>query len=288
MIDHVLPWALYWLGAVSGNIWPALLAAFIALFLIYVPFRKFFASRKVQPSPIDWRQLQYEVVFAILTLGAGVLTQLALQYLIQHKHATLLTTPLSSSIAALIVFQVVLYLALYDIYFYFLHRLFHIDLLYKTLHKYHHKTESPDPVTAFSFHPLEGVITGSFILVMVTCFDMHAYAIAIVGVFATLNSVMLHSGHEIFPSWWNRSRLAKYYITPTYHDRHHQLYRKNFGAFTNIWDRMFGTMDPDHLSYYDEVHTRIRSRTALVKQITGDGEVSVTPVEQTGAISGAK
>lgn len=280
MNGHILPWMLYWLKSVYGAIWPALLVAAAALFLIHFVFGPFFARRKIQPKPIEWKQLRYEVLFASLTLGVGVLTQSVLRYLIEHKHATILTDPMDFSVAGLVAFQFLLYVVLFDIYFYFLHRLMHTDFFYKVLHKYHHITVSPDPITAFSFHPVEGLITGSFILIMAYCFDLHAYSITIVGVFATLNSVMLHSGHEIFPSWWYRGRFSKYYISPTYHDRHHQLYRLNLGAFTNIWDRIFGTMDPDLISYYDGVHARIRTTAVPTALAAGSNVGDEAAVKQ--------
>ncbi len=101
--------------------------------------------------------------------------------------------------------QFFLYFVLFDIYFYFMHRLFHTKLLY-WMHKYHHRSMAPDPLAAFSFHPLEGLLTGGFVPLMVLVFHLHIYAIIAATTYGVLNSVLIHSGHEIFPHGWYRKR----------------------------------------------------------------------------------
>src|SRR5439155_26785987 len=82
------------------------------------------------------------------------------------------------------------------------------------------------------------------------------YAIVAVNAYGIVNSLMLHSGREFFPARWYRGRLSRFYITPYYHDAHHQLYRCNFGAFTNIWDRVFGTVMPNLVEQYETTRAR--------------------------------
>jgi sterol desaturase/sphingolipid hydroxylase (fatty acid hydroxylase superfamily) len=71
-------------------------------------------------------------------------------------------------------------------------------------------------------------------------------------------SMVVHSGHEVFPAWWYRSPLTKWLLTPMYHDQHHQLYHCNYGGFMTLWDRAFGTMNPR----FDEDFARFKAGAA--------------------------
>jgi Delta7-sterol 5-desaturase len=260
--DDMQVWALavFLFNEVVGPILQAWAFSAVAFLLIYVVFARFFKRRKIQDRPFDWRQFGHEVVFSILTVGAGTLIGKAIGFLVDGGHASISKEPFSAMVLGRILLQFAIYFFLFDLYFYVLHRLMHTDLMY-WIHKHHHRSTAPDPLTAFSFHPIEGLLTGGFLVLMVYFFHLHLYAIIAVNTYGMLNSVLVHSGHEAFPSWWYRSKISKYYISPMYHDRHHSLYRYNFGGFTNIWDRLFGTMDPDFDAAYDELQKKAREKT---------------------------
>ena len=45
-----------------------------------------------------------------------------------------------------------------ETYYYWMHRLLHKPKLFKLIHKVHHPSNITSPWTAFSFHPLEGLL----------------------------------------------------------------------------------------------------------------------------------
>jgi lathosterol oxidase len=124
-------------------------------------------------------------------------------------------------------------------------------------HKVHHRSVAPDPLSAFSFHPLEGLLTGGFIVLMAIVFHVHVYTLIAANAYGIITSVLIHSGYEVFPRWWYENRLSRWYITPTFHDRHHSRFRYNFGGFLTVWDRLFGTTDPN----FDAEYKRVTSAT---------------------------
>jgi sterol desaturase/sphingolipid hydroxylase (fatty acid hydroxylase superfamily) len=250
----------YVLTEVWGAVWPRWLVAGIAFVLIYALFRGFFRRHKIQDRRWDWKQFGHEILFSILTLGAGNLIGLAVWFLVDRGYARILDTPMSWSTLGTIAWQFAVYFVLFDVYFYFLHRLMHTRALY-WMHKVHHRSTAPNPLSAFSFHPLEGLLTGGFVPLMVFFFDLHVYAIIAVNLYGVISSVLVHSGHEIFPRGWYRKAASRYYISPMYHDRHHSTYRFNFGAFTTVWDRLFGTMHPAFEADYGKFHDRIVERS---------------------------
>ena len=58
---------------------------------------------------------------------------------------------------------------------------------------------------------------------------------------------------RFFPRWWYRSWLTKWFLTPMFHDQHHQLFHCNYGGFTTIWDRVFGTVNPAFEADYERL-----------------------------------
>jgi Delta7-sterol 5-desaturase len=254
-----LGWVFYALREVWGSVWPRWLVAGIALVLIYGVFRGFFRRHKVQDKKWDWRQFGHEVLFSILMLGVANFIGYAVDFLVRHGYARIVDTPMSWSTLGTIAWQFAVYFVLFDIYFYFLHRLMHTRALY-WMHRVHHRSTAPDPLTAFSFHPLEGLLTGGFVPIMVLLFNLHVYAIIAVNIYGVVSSVLVHSGHEIFPRSWYQKSIGRFYITPMYHDRHHTTYRYNYGAFTSIWDRLFRTMHPSFVADYGKLQDRIAER----------------------------
>ena len=66
----VLGWIFFALQQTWESVWPRWLVAGIGFALIYVVFRRYFSSRKVQHTKKwDWRQFGYEVLFSVLMLG---------------------------------------------------------------------------------------------------------------------------------------------------------------------------------------------------------------------------
>jgi len=54
-----------------------------------------------------------------------------------------------------LIFQMMVNLLMYEIGFYYTHRLLHVPIVYKYIHKRHHEWTSPIALTAFYFHPVE-------------------------------------------------------------------------------------------------------------------------------------
>ena len=253
----VLGWIFFALQETWGSVWPRWLVASIGFVLIYVVFRRYFSSRKIQHTKKwNWRQFGYEVLFSFLMLGVANFIGVAVRFLVNHGYARILHDPLSLATVGTIAWQFAVYFVLFDIYFYFLHRLLHTKALF-WIHRVHHQSRVPNPLSAFSFHPIEGLLTGGFVPIMVFFFDLHVYSIIIVNLYGVINSVLVHSGHEFFPRWWYKRRTTGWYLSPMFHDRHHTRWNYNFGGFTTIWDRLLGTVYPAFFSDYDRHHERV-------------------------------
>lgn len=161
------------------------------------------------------------------------------------------------SLLTVVLDSVVLFMAM-DLLMYLFHRVAHAPLLYPIAHSTHHRYNSPRPLSLFVLHPAEVIGFGGLWLVVLVIYTSSVEGIL---VYLTLNLAFGAAGHlgvELMPSWWNRLSVVKYISTSTFHAGHHMDRGANFGFYTLIWDRLFGTLASD----YDEVFTRASIGTA--------------------------
>jgi lathosterol oxidase len=113
--------------------------------------------------------------------------------------------------------------------------------LYK-FHKTHHQSVNPTPWAAFSFHPVEAIISLGIIPLIIFTIPTHPFALIIFITFMTLYNVLAHLGYEIFSQKFVNHPIGKWQNTTTNHDYHHQIGGEfNLGFYFLIWDRIMGT-----------------------------------------------
>jgi sterol desaturase/sphingolipid hydroxylase (fatty acid hydroxylase superfamily) len=137
--------------------------------------------------------------------------------------------------------SLLLMIVVHDIYFYIIHRLMHWKPLLRIIHSVHHKTHHPNVFTSYAFHPLESVLEfGIFplfaFLIPLNGWVFVGYQLIIVGF-----NVYVHSGYTVHYALPFGKSVWKYINSPVEHGYHHSRFNYNFGLYTNIWDRLFGT-----------------------------------------------
>jgi methylsterol monooxygenase len=134
-----------------------------------------------------------------------------------------------------------------DTWHYFLHRLLHSPMLYKSIHKQHHVFLSPFGLTAESAHPLENMIVGAGFLIPVLLFCDHLSFFWLWMALRTGQACDAHSGYNL----WNPLWLLPFYGGSFYHDFHHSHMVGNYASSFTHWDAIFGT-DKDFKKYLAE------------------------------------
>ena len=141
--------------------------------------------------------------------------------------------------------EVLVYVLLFDAYFYVLHRLLHTRALYRTIHAVHHRSTAPTVLTAFAFHPLEALLIIAFMPVAMSLVAIHLVSLVVVIAFLSGSIVLAHCGRDVLPDWWQRIPVLNWYVTPRIHEAHHRCRDCNYSATLSIFDRAFGTLRVD-------------------------------------------
>ncbi len=161
----------------------------------------------------------------------------------------------ADSIIGVFVDCVVLFLAM-DFAMYVFHRVAHHPLLYPIIHDTHHRFDNPRPLTLFVLNPFETLGFGALWLVVISVY--HATFVGMI-VYLTLNvafGLIGHLGVEPFPRRWLELPVIRYISTSTFHAEHHQDRHHNYGFYTVIWDRLFGTLSPDYIDEFQSAAHR--------------------------------
>ncbi|MGE3690691.1 MAG: sterol desaturase family protein [Novosphingobium sp.] len=238
------------------TVWTALLGSpvlrWVAIFAIlnfigsYVPY---FRARKIQPGIFRWKQVAVEVVLITIAGALGVFFLGAFTVWLKSQGWVHADPSAASWWAVLIEFAI--FFVLFDMWFYWNHRLMHIEPIYTLVHRWHHQSLTPTVVSTVNVNPLESLINGGFVpayvsIAYLTGNPVHEASMPFIGGSTFLIGVWIHCGFEFLPRWWNKTWATKGFIASTFHDQHHQYFRFNYGGFSTVWDRICGTMRPKY------------------------------------------
>ncbi len=212
----------------------------------YHPWRKIQVSHTRIPVLTEIGQSWSGFVGTPLCLATGLWSQ--------HQGWTL--TPVATGIWSLLLFFVLATL-LHDIWFYWAHRLLHTKALIRW-HRLHHLSPVPTVWSNDRFTLPDVLLTQSFLGLLPFVVPIPPLALVLYRLSDHLKGIVGHSGYE-----WAAGRYAVWpmpFVCVLHHDSHHELFRYNFGNTLSVWDRLFGTLDPD----YDARVLSLRAR--LVKR----------------------
>jgi sterol desaturase/sphingolipid hydroxylase (fatty acid hydroxylase superfamily) len=212
--------------------------------LFYLIFHKWekqkWASKKINVKGYPKDQFRKEILRSNITAiifgisGAALLLQWQAGY--ARVYETFRDYPLWWMPVSLVIA-----LFLQETYYYWLHRWMHIPSVFRVVHRWHHDSHIASPWTAFSFHPLEGLIQALFLPMLLVFLPMHLYVFVFLLVIMSVSSVINHLDIEIYPDWFLQSKVGRFFIGATHHAKHHRYYKYNFGLYFSFWDRIAGS-----------------------------------------------
>ncbi len=219
------------------------LFAGLAFSIFYVLFKKKFLSIKIQKLFPKQKDYLREIGYSFFTMFIFSLYAV-LVFKSPLKNHTLIYNDMHKYSLIYFFLSIPLALIIHDSYFYWMHRLMHHPKLFKYFHLVHHKSTNPSPWTSYSFHPLEALVEGAIIVIVVFLIPMHPIAIGLFLIFMLTYNVYGHLGFEIFPNWLIKTKLGRWFNTSTNHNMHHKYFNNNYGLYFRFWDEFMKTTHP--------------------------------------------
>jgi len=213
------------------------------------------SARIPGPRRVDARQIRREVGHTLTTLVAG--TASAGVVLVLHAKGLARISEAPTPVWEILAW-VVGALVFNDAWFYGWHRLLHHPRLFRHVHAVHHGSVDVNPFTSYSFHVVEALLLGAWIVPAAVFLPIPMAALGLLQGIGLANNVMAHLGYEFLPPWILKVPLLRWTNTATFHSLHHTRSRGNFGLHSRLWDRLFGT----EIGYYERGFVERGTKTA--------------------------
>jgi sterol desaturase/sphingolipid hydroxylase (fatty acid hydroxylase superfamily) len=231
--------------------------------LLLIAFAGPLKARRIRNVPFTRAQFLREAGYSALSIGVFAAVICAAFALEARFDIFRIYADIDALGLAWLVASVPVAILIHDFYFYWTHRFMHLPGVYERVHRVHHLSANPSPLSAFAFHPAEALIEAMAVVVIAMLIPMHPSALVAVGLYSIATNVMGHAGYELLPRGLAGSRLFGWINTATSHNQHHRTYAYNFGLYTLVWDRLFGTLHPKYPELYARVTAPSDSAQAL-------------------------
>ena len=121
-----------------------------------------------------------------------------------------------------------------EMYFYYVHRLFHTPYLYKNIHYFHHKHDKPYALCAYVVHPLEHLLVNLPTLLIGPMIFHVGVSKQMMKIWVVVANISIISSHCGYFAWWGNVN--------NYHDIHHRLLKYNYGNSLYLFDKFHKTI----------------------------------------------
>ena len=230
-----------------------LIAASLIATLVLVLRRTSWASRKIQTREATRADFIREFGASVRTVLVYTTVTIPMAWGFQHGVFTPYQGPLTALSYAGYLTAILL---AHDTWFYWTHRAMHHSRLFKSFHRFHHRTVTPTPWTAYSFAIPEAFVMVLFMPLWLLALPTPEPVIFTFLAIMILRNAMGHAGLELHPRGWASHPLLKWISTTTHHDLHHAgSFNHNFGFYFTWWDKLMGTEHPDYVARFNEVTT---------------------------------
>jgi len=128
--------------------------------------------------------------------------------------------------------SVPLFLLFTDYCIYWIHRWLHIPILYKYIHKPHHKWIIPTPFSSHAFHAVDGYLQSVPYHLFIFIFPLHRILYLVLFVLINFWTIFIHDSDMV-----TGHPLEKIINGPAHHTLHHMYFNVNYGQYFTWADR---------------------------------------------------
>ncbi|WP_299328630.1 sterol desaturase family protein [Parasphingopyxis sp.] len=221
-----------------------LIAASVIAAIVWIAKRGGGAYRQIQKrvaSSADYRReffasLRTCAIFVFVGIFIVAASQMGILYDIQGSYGLAIDLALFAAI-----------LLAHDAYFYWTHRMMHHPKLFKTFHRFHHRSVTPTPFAAYAFDIPEALVMVAFMPLWLFFVPTPATVITAFLALMIIRNAMGHAGLELHARWWLKNPLTRWISTTTHHDMHHSgNFNRNYGFYFRFWDVLMKTEAPEY------------------------------------------
>ncbi|POS86697.1 hypothetical protein EPUL_001815 [Erysiphe pulchra] len=168
------------------------------------------------------------------------------------------------------ILQFPLFLLFTDFCIYWIHRGLHHPLIYKRLHKPHHKWIMPSPYASVAFHPLDGWAQSVPYHLFPFFFPLQKFCYLALFFFVQIWTIMIHDGEYVANSPIINGAAC--------HTMHHLYFNYNYGQYTTLWDRICGSyrqpnqelFKPEGKMSKNEWDRQAKEMEKMVREVEGE------------------
>jgi sterol desaturase/sphingolipid hydroxylase (fatty acid hydroxylase superfamily) len=227
-----------WIATVAG-VYALLAGIYLATCVIVERLNRGIAAAKIQQRQTPAAQIRRDRRQSLLSLAA-IAAMFGTGHFLYVEFGWGLT-PWPGIPGAVLSF--VLSLLLFDTWFYWFHRLIHARPLYRRVHQFHHMTVTPVSWSNNSDRLVDNLFLQSYWLVAHFLVPAAPAVLLAHKLYDQVTGVIGHSGYE-------RGGILAWPPSPlvgvTHHDQHHRYFRCNYATHFTLWDRVMGTLHPEH------------------------------------------
>jgi sterol desaturase/sphingolipid hydroxylase (fatty acid hydroxylase superfamily) len=208
------------------------------LYLIVIGLELFFSHLRKQQT-YTWKNTLQNIYMMLLNGGIDLLFRaiyigIILSFFYDHRVAAPISNPW--------IYWIVL-LLFEDFMYYWLHRIDHVCRLFWATHVTHHSSPQYNLTVGFRSSVLEPFYRFLYFIPIALC-GFQPIDIAFIFAATQTWGILVHT-EKVNKAGW----LEYFFVTPSHHRVHHasniKYLDKNMGMFLIIWDKLFGTFQPE-------------------------------------------
>lgn len=187
--------------------------------------------QQIVPSTNADKNKLFEIKHSFKSIVVFGFSGVAMVYLIRTNVVELLPETLFNTLSGIVI------LTLYnELHFYLVHKLLHLPVLYRTIHKIHHQSKIPTVYSVYSFHWVEALLLSTVPITIAPFYTFSATALFIYPLASILLNFAGHCNYRFGNGLGDSWKLFS-----TRHAQHHYKNSAKFGFALNLFDKLFPT-----------------------------------------------
>lgn len=258
----------------SSFLWIEFLILSLGLFyLLTKVFREQFKHRKIFDMNSSTSVQKRELRNSVRTIFIANIIAIVIYVFYELGWTQIYISSPDNSIFYIFLSVIIIH-TLHDAYFYWTHRWMHEVSWMKKLHRVHHQSKIPSPLSALSFSTGEAIVQYIFFLIIAIILPVHWGVLVFFFTFLYWINVWGHTEFEFWPNGLYRLPYGSSFNTITHHNLHHYDSTGNYSLYYRFWDEKCGTLNektyPQFYKIRSQIETTLGNEEPVIRPLPSD------------------